>query len=90
MEHVIALYLRKMWDKKIKIDVSKAFNSVPNKMFKKTATSRVYSRVVVWIREFPSGLTQRVRVGGQFLQEVVIMSRVLQGSALGPVLSSNR
>ena len=44
------------------------------------------SRVVVWIREFPLGRTQRVRVGGQLSAEVRVMSGVLQGCVLSPLL----
>ena len=45
------------------------------------------SRVVVWIREFLLGRTQRVRVGGQLSAEVRVTSGVPQGSVLGPLLS---
>jgi hypothetical protein len=48
----------------------------------------VDSRVVVWIREFLLGRTQRVRVGGQISEEVRVTSGVPQGSVLGPLLSS--
>jgi len=48
--------------------------------------SGVDSRVVVWIREFLLGRTQRVRVGGQLSAEVRVMSGVPQGSVLGPLL----
>jgi len=44
------------------------------------------SRVVVWIREFLLGRTQRVRVGGQLSTEVRVTSCVPQGSVLGPLL----
>jgi hypothetical protein len=44
------------------------------------------SRVVAWIREFLSGHTQRVRVGGQLSEEVRVMSGVPHGSILGPLL----
>jgi len=42
--------------------------------------------VVVWIREFLLGRTQRVRVGGQLSAEVRVKSGVPQGSLLGPLL----
>jgi hypothetical protein len=43
-------------------------------------------RVVVWIREFLLGRTQRVRVGGQLSEEVRETSGVPQGSVLGRLL----
>jgi len=52
----------------------------------KIANSGVDSWVVVWIREFLLGRTQRVRVGGQLSAEVRVMSGVPQGSILGPLL----
>ena len=45
------------------IDFSKAFDLVPHdRLLKKTAASGVDSRVVIWIREFLIGRSQRVRV----------------------------
>ena len=52
----------------------------------KIANSGVDSRVVVWIREFLLGRTQRVRVGGHLSEEVRVTSGVPQGSVLGPLL----
>jgi hypothetical protein len=46
----------------------------------------VDSRVLVWIREFLLGHTQRVRVGGHLSEEVRVTSGVPQGSVLGPLL----
>ena len=43
------------------------------------------SRVVIWVREFLVGCTQRVRVGGQLSKEVKVISGVPQGSILGPL-----
>jgi hypothetical protein len=42
----------------------------------------VDTRVIVWIREFLSGRTQRVRVDGKLSEE----SGVPQGSVSGPLL----
>ena len=125
LEHVIAGYLRQVWDKNywlykgqhgyrpryscksqvitvcqdtadsldegvgidvIIIDFSKAFNLVPHDLLlMKLAASGVDSRVVVWVREFLVGRTQRVRVGGQLSKEVKVTSDVPQGSVLGPL-----
>jgi hypothetical protein len=52
----------------------------------KLAASGVDLRIVVWLREFLVGRTQRVRVGGQLSKEVRISSGVPQGSVLGPLL----
>ena len=47
------------------IDFSKAFDRVPHdRLLKKISDSDVDPRVVVWIREFLIGRSQRVRVGG--------------------------
>jgi hypothetical protein len=51
----------------------------------KIANSGVDARVVVWIREFLLGQTQRVRVRGELSEEVKVTSG-LQGSILGPLL----
>jgi hypothetical protein len=46
----------------------------------------VDSKVVVWIREFLLGRSQRVRVGGQLSEEVGVTSGVRQGSVLDQLL----
>jgi len=69
------------------VDFSKAFDLVPHgRLLTKIANSGMDSRVVVWIRKFLLGRTQRVRVGGQLSAEVRVMSGVPQGSVLGPLL----
>jgi len=55
------------------IDFSKAFDLVPHdRVLTKLAVSGVDSRVVVCVREFLVGRTQRVRVGGQLPKEVKV------------------
>jgi hypothetical protein len=66
---------------------SKAFDLVPHdRLLTKIAASGMESRVVIWIREFLLGRTQRVRVGGHLSEEVGVTSRVPQWSVLGPLL----
>jgi hypothetical protein len=57
-----------------------------DRLLRKIVASGVDSRVVVWIREFLLGRTQRVSVGGQLSEEVRVASGVPQGSVLGPLL----
>ena len=69
------------------IDFSKAFDRVPHdRLLKKISDSGVDPRVIVWIREFLIGRSQRVRVGGKLSDEVRVTSGVPQGSVLGPLL----
>ena len=63
------------------------FNLIPHgRLLTKIVNSGVDPKVVVWIREFLLGRTQRVRVGRQLSAEVRLMSGVPQGSVLGPLL----
>jgi len=65
------------------VDFSKAFDLVlRDRLLTKIVNSGVDSRVVVWIREFLLGRTQRVRVGGQLSAEVRVTPDVPQGSVL--------
>jgi hypothetical protein len=52
----------------------------------KVAASGVDSRIVVWVREFLVGRTQRDRVVGQLSKEVRVTPGVSHGSVLGPLL----
>jgi hypothetical protein len=71
----------------LRFDVSKAFDLVPHeRLLRKIVASGVDSTVVLWIREFLLGRTQRLRVGGQLSEEVRVKSGVPQGSVLGPLL----
>ena len=119
LEHVIARYLRQVWDKNdwlcdgehgfrpgsscesqvikvdqnivdsldegvvidaIIIDSSKTFDlALHDRLLTKLAASGVDSRVVVWVREFLVGRTQRVRVEGQLSKEVKVTSVCRKG-----------
>jgi len=69
------------------VDFSKAFDLVPHgRLLTKIANSGADLRVVVWIREFLTGRTQRISVEGQLSEEVRATSGVPQGSVLGPLL----
>ena len=69
------------------IDSSKAYSLVQyGRLLMKMVASGMDSRVVVWVREFLSGHSHRVRVGGCLSEEVRVISRVSQGSILGPLL----
>jgi hypothetical protein len=69
------------------MDFSKAFDLVPHdRLLRKIVASLVDPMVVVWIREFLLGRTQRVRVGGKLSEEVRVKPGIPQGSVLGPLL----
>ena len=117
MEHIIAGYLRQVWEMSgwlyegqhgfgpgyscekqvvtvcqdiadslddgvrtdaIVIDFSKAFDLVPHdRLLTKIAATGVDLRVVVWVKEFQLGRSQRVRVDGELSEEVRVTSGVL-------------
>ena len=71
----------------IVVDFSKAFDVVPHgRLLEKIADSGVDRRVVIWIKEFLLGRTQRVRIGEVTSDETRVTSGVPQGSVLGPLL----
>jgi len=95
MESLIIIFCQDMSDSQdeaisvdaIIRDYSKAFHLVPHdRLLKKIAATGVGARVVVWIREFLIGRSQRVRVGRHYSEEVRVTSGVTQGSVLGPLL----
>ena len=66
---------------------SKAFNLVPHdRLLTKLASLGVDSRVVVWVRAFLVGRTQRGKAGWQLIKEGKVTSGVPQGNVLGPLL----
>jgi hypothetical protein len=67
------------------IDYWKAFDLVPHdRLLRKIATSGMDSRVVVWIREFLLGHSQRVRVERQLSEEVKSDVRRTSRERFGP------
>jgi len=63
------------------IDFSKSFTLVPHdRLLTKLVASGVDSRAVIWVRKFLLVCTPKVRVG------VKVISGMLQGSVLGPLL----
>jgi len=69
------------------INFSKAFDLVPHdRLLTKIAATRVDLRVVLWVKEFLLGCSQRVRVDGQVSEEVRVTSGVPPGNVLGPLL----
>jgi len=55
----------------------KAFDLVPHdRLLTKITATRVDMRVVVWVKEFFLGCSQRIKVDGQPYEEVRVNSRV--------------
>ena len=66
---------------------SKAFDVVRHGCsLEKIANSRTDHRMVIWIKEFLLGRTQRVRIGEVASDEARVTSGVPEGSVLGPLL----
>ena len=66
---------------------SNAFDLVPHdRLLTKIATTGVDWRVVVLVKEFLSGRSQRVTLDWQLCEEVSVSSGLSQGSALGPLM----
>jgi len=63
------------------VSFTNALDLVPRgRLLTKIANSGVDSRLVVWIREFLLGRTQRLRAGGQLSEKVRVTSSVPQGN----------
>jgi len=68
------------------IDSSKLFDLVPHdRLLTKLAASGLDSRLVVWVRDFLVGRTQRLRVRGKLSKEVKVTSGAPQGSVSFPL-----
>jgi retron-type reverse transcriptase len=71
----------------IVIDFSKSFDLVPHDtLLTKIAETGLDLRIVLWVKEFLLGCSQRVIVHRQVSEEVRVTSGVPQGSILGPLL----
>jgi len=69
------------------IDFAKAFDSVcHNKLLAKMRQYGICGPLLEWIGDFLKGRTQQTRVGNALSDVNVIISGVIQGSCLGPVL----
>ena len=69
------------------MDFSKAFDKVPHwRLMDKNKYYGVNDQVASWIKHFLSGRRQRVVVDGEESAFTEVLSGVLQGTVLGPVL----
>ena len=69
------------------LDFAKAFDKVPHKkLCHKLASYGIRGPVLEWISDFLSNRTQKVLVGGQTSDSTAVLSGVLQGTVLGPLL----
>jgi len=69
------------------LDFTNAFNKVPHcRLLVKLKHYNLNQQVVGWIKSFLYSRTQRVVVDGYISQEAPVLSRVLHGTVLGPLL----
>ena len=85
-------YVTKSLDEKEPVDVlyldfSKAFDKVPHKrLLQKLKSYKFTSKLLVWIQAWLKYRKQRVVVGGVASEWKEVISSVVQGSVLGPIL----
>ena len=71
----------------IYLDFQKAFDTVPHKrLLKKLESFGITGTLLKWIQDFLSNRQQRVVLSGTFSNWKPVLSGILQGSVLGPVL----
>jgi ribonuclease P/MRP protein subunit RPP40 len=69
------------------IDYAKAFDTVcHSKLICKLSALGISGNLLLWIKNFLSGRTQRTRIGSTCSEEQALTSGVIQGSCLGPLL----
>ncbi|CAB3379727.1 Hypothetical predicted protein [Cloeon dipterum] len=69
------------------LDWSKAFDKVPfDRLLSKLQFYGVRGKVLRWLENFLTGRTQYVKFGGVFSAPAEVLSGVVQGSVLGPLL----
>jgi hypothetical protein len=69
------------------IDFSKAFDTVcKSKLLCKLSALGITGNLLLWINNFLTGRTQCTRVGSSYSQTAPLISGIVQGSCLGPLL----
>ena len=69
------------------LDFAKAFDTVPKeRLLRKLEGVGVEGKVVAWIREWLTGRKQKVVLNGSESEWGDVLSGIVQGSVLGPVL----
>ena len=69
------------------IDFSKAFDSVSHeKLFVRLYSYGIRGTLLQWLREFLTGRTHQTRVGFSLSSVIQLLSGVVQGSGIGPLL----
>ena len=85
-------YLTRNLDNGLPIDVlyldfSKAFDKVPHKrLLQKLKSFNFPTELISWIKNWLSNRKQRVLVNGEYSEWLDVVSSVVQGSVLGPIL----